>query len=63
VQELARRAGELIRMFTGGDPEIEASLQRMYKTEGPARVSRGMATPEDVEYLLKAREVRSFNRS
>jgi DNA-binding transcriptional MerR regulator len=63
VQELARRAGELIRMFTGGDPEIEESLQRMYKTEGPARVSRGMATPEDVEYLAQAREGRSFNRS
>jgi DNA-binding transcriptional MerR regulator len=55
VQELSRRAGELIREFTGGDPQIEASLQRMYETEGPERASRGMASPEDLEYLEKAR--------
>ena len=62
VQELSARAGELVRMFTGGDPGIEASLQRMYETEGSARVSRGVASPEDHEYLAKARQAR-FNRS
>ena len=62
VQELSARAGELVRMFTGGDPGIEASLQRMYETEGSARVSRGMASPEDHEYLAKARQAR-LNRS
>ena len=55
VQELSRRAGELIRQFTGGDPQIEASLKRMYETEGPERASRGMASPEDLEYLERAR--------
>jgi MerR family transcriptional regulator, thiopeptide resistance regulator len=55
VQEVARRAGELIRMFTGGDPGIEAGLQRMYQTEGPERASRGMASPEDLRYLEQAR--------
>jgi DNA-binding transcriptional MerR regulator len=58
VQELSVRAGELVRMFTGGDPGIEASLQRMYETEGSARVSRGIASPEDHEYLAKARQAR-----
>jgi MerR family transcriptional regulator, thiopeptide resistance regulator len=62
VQALSRRAGELIRMFTGGDPAIEAGLQRMYQTEGPERASRGMASPEDLEYLEKARLAR-LNRS
>jgi hypothetical protein len=51
--------GCLIRMFTGGDPGIEAGLQRMYNAEGPERASRGMASPEDLEYLAKARLSRS----
>jgi len=55
VQRLSKRAGELIRMFTGGDPAIEAGLQRMYETEGPERASRGMASPEDLAYLEAAR--------
>jgi DNA-binding transcriptional MerR regulator len=59
VQDLSRRAGELIRMFTGGDPAIEASLQRMYQQEGPERASRGMASPEDLAYLEAARASRS----
>lgn len=58
VQALSRRAGELIQMFTGGDPEIEASLQRMYETEGPQRASRGMADAEDLAYLEAARQAR-----
>jgi DNA-binding transcriptional MerR regulator len=59
VQKLVTRSGELIRMFTGGDPGIAASLQRMYETEGPERASRGMASPEDLEYLERARASRS----
>jgi hypothetical protein len=50
-QALGRRAGELIEMFTGGDPGIAASLQRMYETEGPEKASRGMGSPEDFEYM------------
>jgi DNA-binding transcriptional MerR regulator len=59
VQRLVTRSGELIRMFTGGDPGIAASLRRMYETEGPQRASRGMAAPEDLEYLERARATRS----
>jgi TipAS antibiotic-recognition domain len=55
VQELSRRAGELIKAFTGGDPAIEASLQRMYQQEGPEKASRGMADADDLAYLEKAR--------
>ena len=55
VQALVRRSGELIRMFTGGDPGIAASLQRMYEHEGPERASRGVADPQDLAYLERAR--------
>jgi DNA-binding transcriptional MerR regulator len=58
VQALVRRSGELIQMFTGGDPAIAASLQRMYEQEGPERASRGIAEPEDLEYLERARATR-----
>jgi hypothetical protein len=46
-------------MFTGGDPAIAAGLKRMYEEEGPARASRGVADPADMEYLEKARATRS----
>jgi DNA-binding transcriptional MerR regulator len=59
VQELVTRSGELIQMFTGGDPAIAAGLKRMYEEEGPARASRGIADPADMEYLEKARATRS----
>ena len=42
-------------MFTGGDPGIQASLKRMYETEGPEKASRGMADPAVFEYLAKVR--------
>jgi DNA-binding transcriptional MerR regulator len=55
VQALLRRTGELIKMFTGGDPAIEASLKRMYEEQGAQRASRGMADPADLEYMERAR--------
>jgi DNA-binding transcriptional MerR regulator len=58
VQALVTRSGELIQMFTGGDPGIAASLKRMYEQEGPERASRGVADPKDLEYLEKARRAR-----
>jgi DNA-binding transcriptional MerR regulator len=58
VQQLSRRAGELVEMFTGGDPGIRDSLQRMYEQEGP-RAARGMADAEDLAYLQAARASRS----
>jgi MerR family transcriptional regulator, thiopeptide resistance regulator len=57
-QALGRRAGELISMFTGGDPGIAASLQRMYEQEGPEKASRGMGSPEDFEYMNAIRAAR-----
>jgi len=59
VQALVTRSGELIQMFTGGDPGIAASLKRMYEQEGPQRASRGFADPEDMAYLERARATRS----
>jgi MerR family transcriptional regulator, thiopeptide resistance regulator len=58
-QALGRRAGELIEMFTGGDPGIRASLQRMYEQEGPQKASRGMGSPEDHEYMAAIRAASS----
>jgi DNA-binding transcriptional MerR regulator len=58
-QALGRRAGELIEMFTGGDPDIAASLQRMYEQEGPEKASRGMGSPEDFEYMAAIRAAAS----
>jgi MerR family transcriptional regulator, thiopeptide resistance regulator len=58
VQALSRRASELVEMFTGGDPGIRDSLQRMYAQEGP-RAARGMADADDIAYLSAARAARS----
>jgi MerR family transcriptional regulator, thiopeptide resistance regulator len=52
-----RRSRELIERFTGGDPGIRASLQRMYDKEGSEKASRGMASPELAEYMRRAHEV------
>ena len=52
---IGERSGELLEMFTGGDPGIQASLKRMYETEGPEKASRGMADPAVFEYLAKVR--------
>jgi TipAS antibiotic-recognition protein len=46
MQELARRWQDLIEQFTGGDPGIASSLQRMYREEGAFAASRG-AVPDD----------------
>jgi DNA-binding transcriptional MerR regulator len=54
VRALAKRWADLIQMFTGGDPEIAASLKRMYAEEGVARASRGMVSPELLEYVSRA---------
>jgi DNA-binding transcriptional MerR regulator len=55
LRPIGDRARELLQMFTGGDPGIEASLKRMYETEGPEKASRGMADPEVFEYLARVR--------
>ena len=54
MQELAKKWQSLIEAFTGGDPGIRASLQKMYETEGPEKASRGMVKPEVMDYAMRA---------
>jgi DNA-binding transcriptional MerR regulator len=58
VQALAVRWQELIEAFTGGDPGIAASLQRMYSEEGPEKASRGAVDPALMEYAGRAMAAR-----
>ena len=55
VQALVSRMRELIQAFTGGDPEIERSLGKMYQEEGPEQASRGAVDKTLFEYIGKAR--------
>jgi DNA-binding transcriptional MerR regulator len=55
LKPIGERSRELLDMFTGGDPGIQASLKRMYETEGPEKASRGMADPAVFEYLAQVR--------
>lgn len=58
VQALVARSDALISEFTGGDPGIRTSLQKMYDKEGPAKASHGMIDPAVFEYLGRARNCR-----
>ena len=51
VRELARRWNALIARFTGGNPEIAASLKSMYENEGAQSASRGMVDPEMMAFI------------
>jgi hypothetical protein len=51
VRDLARRWNDLIARFTGGNPEIAASLKTMYETEGSEAASRGMVDPEMMAFI------------
>lgn len=53
VQQLARRWMGLVREFTGGDPGIQQSLNRMYKEE-PSLQARTGIDPALSEYIGKA---------
>jgi MerR family transcriptional regulator, thiopeptide resistance regulator len=55
VKALARRSQELIQAFTGGDPEIEQSLNQMYQQEKPEIASRGAIDAAMWEYMDRAR--------
>jgi MerR family transcriptional regulator, thiopeptide resistance regulator len=59
AQALLARHEQLIEAFTGGNPEIRASLQRMYDEQGAERASRGMVRSEADEYLERVREAKS----
>jgi DNA-binding transcriptional MerR regulator len=54
VQALAERWQALIEQFTGGDPGIRRSLQRMYEEEGVETASRGAVSPELMAYAQRA---------
>jgi MerR family transcriptional regulator, thiopeptide resistance regulator len=56
VRPLAKRARELVRAFTGGDPAMYASLERMYQNEDPETASRGVMDGEVMAYLRRALE-------
>jgi DNA-binding transcriptional MerR regulator len=55
---LIERWNELVEQFTGGDPGIRASLQRMYETEGPERASRGAVNAQTMEYAQRVMQAR-----
>ncbi len=57
VQAYAAKARSLLEAFTGGDPAMYASLQRMYETEGPEKASRGAMNAETAEYMQRAMAV------
>jgi TipAS antibiotic-recognition protein len=54
VRALAVRWRDLVEQFTGGDPGIRASLQKMYDNEGAERASRGMVAPGLMAYMSTA---------
>jgi len=56
VQAIARRMQGLIDEFTGGDPGIEASLNRMYQ-DNAAPPQAGTPDPALFEYVARARAV------
>lgn len=59
VLALARRSRELIALFTGGDPGIRASLDRMFTAEDPERMmtQHGMEVKPGLwEYMARAAE-------
>jgi hypothetical protein len=55
---LVERWNALIEQFTGGDPGIRASLQKLYEAEGPERASRGAVSAETMEYATRAMAAR-----
>jgi DNA-binding transcriptional MerR regulator len=58
VQALADRWRGMIELFTGGDPGIQASLNRMYESEGAEKASRGVMSRELTEYVGRMMQAR-----
>jgi DNA-binding transcriptional MerR regulator len=54
VLALARRWQQLVERFTGGDPDIRASLAKMYEHEPVEQASRGALDGDVMEYIGKA---------
>lgn len=58
VQALIDEADGLIAQFTGGDPGIRESLNRVHENEDPATATHGMFDGELMEYMAAARSAR-----
>ncbi|CAN5435106.1 MerR family transcriptional regulator [soil metagenome] len=56
VQELARRWMGLVQEFTGGNPQIEQSVSRLYQQEPAARERMGL-DPEIFGYINRAMQI------
>jgi MerR family transcriptional regulator, thiopeptide resistance regulator len=59
LDPLVARWTALVEQFTGGDPGIRASLQRLYDTEGPERASQGVVNAETMAYAGRAMAARA----
>ncbi len=59
LRPIAERSRELVAMFTGGDPDIAESLGKMWRTEDPETLSRGMADAELMDYYAKLQAAHS----
>jgi len=59
LDPLVQRWTGLIEQFTGGDPGIRASLQKMYDAEGPERASHGALGVETMAYAKRAIDARA----
>lgn len=59
VRALGARWQALLEQFTGGDPGIRASLQRMYEEQGSQAASHGMVDPELMAYAARAQQAGS----
>jgi DNA-binding transcriptional MerR regulator len=58
LDPLVERWTGLIAQFTGGDPGVRASLQRMYDSEGAERASQGAMNVETMAYAGRAMAAR-----
>jgi len=59
LDPLVARWTALVEQFTGGDPGIRTSLQRLYDTEGPERASQGAMNAETMAYAGRAMAARA----
>lgn len=55
LRPLAEKSKELIQAFTGGDPGIAQSLNRMYEQEDVEKVSHGMMDKALMDYMARSR--------
>jgi hypothetical protein len=54
VQAMIVRWNSRIEQFTGGDPGIRASLQKLYEDKGVEEASRGAMDAETAAYVQRA---------